>query len=115
VSAHSQELKTIYYSIDLSDKILRHDFSADEKALLRPVAETLAMLDGNAFLSAQHINGQEWYEQYLPEAWIVWQSNGGKDGWAGTASFARLLQHENSAVEEAYNNWQTLKRLYSDK
>lgn len=110
-----QELRTIYYSIDLSNKILRHDFSAQEKELLRPMAETLAMLDGNAFLSDKQINGQEWYEQYLPEAWVVWQSNGGRDGWAGEASFAKQLRHENAAVEEAYLNWQTLKRLYHAK
>lgn len=105
----------IRYSIDLDDRILRHDFSQDEKIVLRPIAETLAMLDGNAFFGTPSADGTEWYEQYLPEAWIVWSQNGGAQGWAGRASFARMLVHENKAVEEAFINWQTLKRLYHDK
>lgn len=59
-------------------------FSPEEKAKLRPIAETLAMLDGNAFFTEE-----EWYESYLPEADALYQANGGDDGWAGEASFAK--------------------------
>ena len=107
--------KGILYEIDLEDAILRYDFSGQEKTVLRPIAETLAMLDSNAFFGTQSADGTDWYEQYLPEAWLVWSRNGGATGWAGEASFAKMLQHENAAVEEAYINWQTVKRLYSDK
>lgn len=46
----------------------RESFTDEEKARLRPVAETLAMLDGNAFFGAELQDGADWYEQYLPEA-----------------------------------------------
>lgn len=59
-------------------------FTDVEKRKLRPIAETLAMLDGNAFFTwATH------YEQYLPEADALYQSNGGDNGWAGEASFVK--------------------------
>lgn len=64
-------------------------FSADEKAKLRPIAETLAMLDGNAFFGNEGSAGAEWYEQYLPEAHALYEGNGGDSGWAGEASFAK--------------------------
>ena len=64
-------------------------FSADEKAKLRPIAETLAMLDGNAFFGNEAHAGAEWYEQYLPEAHALYEGNGGDKGWAGEASFAK--------------------------
>ncbi|HEY9219563.1 MAG TPA: hypothetical protein VIO94_16060 [Phenylobacterium sp.] len=52
------------------------EFTDDEKCALRPVAETLAMLDGNAFFGADLGDGRDWYEQYLPEAHELWVSNG---------------------------------------
>lgn len=64
-------------------------FSAEEKRKLRPVAETLAMLDGNAFFGNECADGVEWYEQYLPEASAIYDANGGDNGWAGEASFAK--------------------------
>jgi len=65
-------------------------FSGPEKRRLRPIAETLAMLDGNAFLSFRNPAGGEWYEQYLPEAHALFEASGGIGGWAGEASFVRL-------------------------
>lgn len=64
-------------------------FSSEEKAKLRPVAETLAMLDGNAFFGNEIEPGREWYEGYLSAAHALYEANGGDDGWAGAASFAR--------------------------
>lgn len=78
------------------------------KPILRPIAETLAMLDGNAFFSAEN----EWYAQYLPEAYAVFTDNGGLAGWAGQAHWVTDLNHENAEVAQAYENWRMLKRLY---
>lgn len=64
------------------------DFSEAEKRKLRPIAETLAMLDGNAFFGMTKAPEPEWYEAYLPEAHALYEANGGDGGWAGEASFA---------------------------
>jgi hypothetical protein len=84
------------------------------KAILRPMAETLAMLDGNAFFGYMAADGSEWYEQYLPEAWAVFQNNGGMEGWAGEASFVYELNHENTEIAEAYESWRVLKSMYHE-
>lgn len=88
-------------------------FSREEKNMLRPIAEVLAMLDGNAFFGmTTDENGEDnFYEQYLPEAYRVFKSNGGKKGWASEASFAKIYKHENATVEEAFKTWQLLKIL----
>lgn len=67
----------------------RTAFTEAEKVKLRPVAETLAMLDGNAFFTVDIGDGTSWYEQYLPEAHALYEGNGGDNGWAGEASFAK--------------------------
>lgn len=64
-------------------------FSPGEKRKLRPIAETLAMLDGNAFFDVGPTDGGEWFEQYLPQAHALYEANGGDFGWAGEASFAK--------------------------
>lgn len=94
-------------------KSTKKHFSKEEKAVLRPIAETLAMMDGNAFfgMSLNDDGDDVWYEQYLQEAWRIWKANGGIKGWAGEASFAKAVRHENEAVEEAYQNWWLLKIL----
>lgn len=63
--------------------------SKNYKKILRPIAETLALLDGNAFFGVEtDKNGQDiWYEQYLPQAKVLYENNGGRHGWAGFASF----------------------------
>ncbi len=70
---------------------LRTAFTDEEKRYLRPIAETLAMLDGNAFFGMVTINRTEWYEQYLPEAWALWSNNGGATGWSGATGWATEL------------------------
>lgn len=62
-------------------------FTPEEKARLRPIAEVLAMLDGNAFFGATTDDDGEdtWYEQYLPEAHALISTS---SGWQ-YASFMR--------------------------
>lgn len=65
-----------------------------ELAMLRPMAETLAMMDGNAFLGTEPTSrpggvAREWWEGYAPMAKAVFDSNGGLAGWASEASFAK--------------------------
>lgn len=70
-------------------------FTDAEKAYLRPIAETLAMLDGNAFFGMEH-HDREHYEGYLPEAYALFEANGGLTGWAGEASFVKNLTADKS-------------------
>jgi len=63
-------------------------FTAEEKVKLRPIAETLAMLDGNAFFGMGE-GPDYWSDQYLPEAHALFIANGGDTGWASGASFVR--------------------------
>jgi hypothetical protein len=65
-----------------------NSFTDEEKKRLRPVAEVLAMMDGNAFFGATtDDNGDDtFYEQYLPEAAALADANG---GWFNMASFVR--------------------------
>jgi len=77
------------YHVDKPEGGWKLDFTDAEKAKLRPIAETLAMLAGNAFFGTDLGNGREWYESYLPEAHAIYEGNGGDGGWAGEASFAK--------------------------
>jgi hypothetical protein len=65
-------------------------FSEAEREKLRPIAETLAMLDGNAFFGMGP-DEHYWADQYLPEASAVYDGNGGDNGWASEASFVKRL------------------------
>ena len=105
----------ITYEVDLPDNP-RAEFTTEEKALLRPIAETLAMLDGNAFFNLPIEDSPDWYEQYLPEAWEVWNSSGGLAGWAGLTSWGReqRLRETNPAVMELWDQYQTLLKLMRD-
>jgi hypothetical protein len=100
------------YTLRLRDDV-KSDFTDEEKYQLRPIAETLAMLDGNAFFGAMIDNGREWYEQYLPEAWSLWMSNGGETGWpAGTAWMAEAqLRKENPALASVWEQYQIMLKL----
>ena len=84
------------YDITIPDDGWKLEFTDEEKQKLRPIAETLAMLDGNAFFgisvgSGNTTTGQpeEWYESYLAEAHALYEANGGDKGAAGSASFAK--------------------------
>lgn len=65
----------------------KEQFSEIERRKLLPIAETIALLDGNAFFTLGAEN--EWAFSYLPEADAIYQANGGDNGWAGEASFAK--------------------------
>ena len=91
----------------------KRKFTAQQKKLLRPIAEVLALLDGNAFFGMSvDDNGEDtWYEQYLPEAWAVYQGTGGGNGWASEVSWIKDSEHENESVRQAYEHWRLLKQL----
>jgi hypothetical protein len=103
--------QVITYELMITEESRPIEFSDEQKRMLRPIAETLAMLDGNAFFTMDLGDGTEFYEQYLPEAWMLFTQNGGVDGWAGEASWVRDIKHETPAVRDAYENWRVLKAL----
>lgn len=76
----------------------RRSFTTEEKRKLRPIAETLALLDGNAFFGQVTTDGEEWYEGYLSTAHAIYESNGGDSGWAGQASFVRESENSPAAA-----------------
>ena len=94
-------------------KTRKKKFTSEQKEMLRPLAETMAILDGNAFFGLDvDENGEDrWYEQYLPEAWLVYNAHAGDKGWISQTSWMRNLEHENDTVRDAYAQWQLLKRI----
>jgi hypothetical protein len=94
-------------------KSRKKKFTEKEKEKLRPIAETLAMMDGNAFFGVSIDDDGEdiWYESYLPEAYAIYKANGGDKGWASELSWIKEAKHENESVREAYQHWQLLKIL----
>jgi hypothetical protein len=92
-------------------------FSKKEKEKLRPIAETLAMMDGNAFfgMSIDEDGEDNWYENYLTEAWRIYRANGGDKGWASGASWIKEQKHENESVKDAWQQWQLLKILSKNR
>ena len=101
------EFHTVRYELHLP-KDMRTEFTEEENRKLRPIAEVLALLDGNAFFTMTLGNGMEWYEQYLPEACCIYEQTG---GWCDEVSWIKDLQHENDAVREAYESYRMLKAL----
>ena len=99
----------IVYEIEEPNGGWRRIFTDDERRKLRPMAETLAMLDGNAFfgISPDH------YESYLTEADAVYRNNGGDDGWASTASWIQDLRtiQQDPTLKDAYDKLQVLIEL----
>ena len=109
--------REISYSLQLPSNH-RKDFTDEEKVLLRPIAETLAMLDGNAFFGStfdDHLTGRryEWYEQYLPEAWEVWNGHAGLQGWAGLTGWGseHTLRQENETLRGLWDQYQVALKL----
>lgn len=99
----------IVYEIEEPDGGWRRIFDDEHKRQLRPIAETLAMLDGNAFFGID----PDHYESYLTEADAVYRSNGGNDGWASTASWIQewhMIQ-EDPTLKDAYDKLQILLEL----
>jgi hypothetical protein len=74
--------KKVTYEVERPDGGWRRIFNDDQYvAVLRPIAETLALMDGNAFTG--HWNG------YLSEADAIFRSNGGKGGWPEECSWIK--------------------------
>ena len=98
---------------DVYGSTRKKKFSEKQKAQLRPIAEVLAILDGNAFfyMTVDDQGQDTWYEQYLPEAWAIFTATGGDKGWISQASWMRDLDHENDSVKDAYDNWRLMKIL----
>ena len=97
-SIHIDTMPTreVTYRVTVPKGGWRRSFDPEYAEKIRPIAETLAMLDGNAFHHA--------WQNYLPEADAVYRINGGDDGWAGMCSWV-----------EQYNTIQkdpTLKDLW---
>ena len=88
-----RDFRIYKYYLRVPDEFHSKIFSDDEKRCLRPIAETLAMLDGNAFFSSELITGQEWYEQYLSEAAAIFYGNGGSTGWLREVSWLKHLHN----------------------
>jgi hypothetical protein len=99
------------YTVSVDQQYLKKQYTEQEKQWLRPIAETLAMIDGNAFFTETLPDGREWYEQWLAEAAAIFYSNGGKEGWAGETSWMKERNHETDDVRAAYDSWKTLKKL----
>lgn len=102
------------YEIHVYDEDMKRKFTQDEKDILRPIAEILAVMDGNAFFGMELPDGGEWYEQYLPEAWSVFQNSGGYNGSFMGASWVKDMHPTNPAVREAYDAYRTIKGLAGD-
>ena len=76
-------------------KTRKKKFTAHEKRILRPIAETIAIMDGNAFFGIQKDdNGKDtWYEQYLVEAWMVASYQNKINGWVNETSWVKDMVH----------------------
>jgi len=96
-----------------NQKLTKKKFTQKEKNLLRPIAEVMAIMDGNAFFGMTRDDNNEdtWYEQYLPEAWAIYKGQGKNGGWIQETSWAKDLKHENESVKDAYTTWRLLKLL----
>lgn len=109
--SNTLDQQTQRYEIELREGALTRQFSDEEKQLLRPIAEVLALLDGNAFFTMDLGNGREWYEQYLPEAWSIFEGSGGVSGWAGEMSWVKDAINDHPAVVEARNSLSVALKL----
>lgn len=111
-SSCSTNAHSFSYELDVPEEYFARNFSDQEKAMLQPIAETLAMFDGNAsFAWRIGASDKEIWEMYLPHAYSLFVSNGGLEGWAGQASWISGIHHPNASVREAYETYLTLKNL----
>lgn len=100
--------KRVTYNIDVDTKYVGCEFTEEDYQKLRTICEVLAMLDGNAFFQIEEI-----WRSYIPEAKSLYESNGGDDGWAGQAEFAKiyLALEKDPELKELYNQFKFLAAL----
>jgi len=91
------------YSVHRLDGGWRRVFPPDYVIILKPIAETLAMLDGNAFFG----DGWESWISYLPEADAVYRSNGEPED----LSWLSHYKHEDPTLQDAWNKYLVLLEL----
>ena len=104
------------YKIERPEGGWKRIFTDEDKVKLRPIAETLAMLDGNAFFGSGGWPDTH-YEAYLPEADAVYRNNGGDTGWASECSWIKrnILLTKDPVMSELWNKLQMLLALKEDK
>jgi hypothetical protein len=60
------------------------NLSLRDRIKLRPISESLALIDGNAFFGNFHeINNAPWQDQYANDAYVLYEHHGGDKGRAG--------------------------------
>lgn len=91
------------YRVERLDGGWRRVFPPDYVEILKPIAETLAMLDGNAFFGP----GWESWIHYLPEADALYRSNGEPDN----LSWLEHYNHKDPTLQDAWDKYQTLLAL----
>ena len=91
------------YVVHRLDGGWRRVFPPEYVAVLRPIAETLALLDGNAFF------GPAWesWINYLPEADAVYRTNGEPDN----LSWLEPDHEDDPTLKDAWDKYQTLLAL----
>jgi len=91
------------YTVSRLDGGWRRVFPPDYVEILKPIAETLAMLDGNAFF------GPDWesWVNYLPEADAVYRTNGKPND----LSWLEHYHHDDPTLQDAWNKYKTLLAL----
>ena len=90
------------FEIRVPSDTLSKVWSDSEIALLRPVAETIAVISGKSAI---------FYKEYIAHAASVWDDARGEHGLFEGASWLTDVKHENHTVESAYNSWKLLKAL----
>ena len=100
---------SVTYVIDRPDGGWRRRFTDEDLRKLRPIAETCAMLDGNAFFKLS----DDLWKNYLQEADAIYRSNGGDLGHAGGVSW--LEEHdmiqEDPALKDLWDKLQVMIEL----
>jgi hypothetical protein len=80
---------------------------------LRPIAEVIALLDGNGFFDMLDNH----YENYLQEADALYRANGGDDGWAQGLCWIqqeKMIQ-EDPALKDLWDKLQVMIELKRKK
>lgn len=81
----------------------RRIFPPDYVEVLKPIAETIAMLDSNCY----YFPGNPSWVQYLPEADAVYRANSKPE----CVSWLKHHHHEDPTLQDAWNKYQTLLAL----